>query len=301
MVGYLLVTAVIMFPMRANLEGWPVYFTLHVVGAALMILLGRASTIRWTVAAFARRTLPIFLAPFIYSEMAALNDLFFPQTYFDEVVVGWELSVFGENMALTLRDHWARGLLSEYLHFAYFSYYFLPLMLWGSLALQRRWRANEEFLTVLSLSFVTCMMWFLLFPVAGPYHHFGPADPEAMGRVFPPLVHSVIESGSSQGTAFPSSHVAVAGVVLLMALLRDRRRMGPVMIFLVPALALGAIYGGFHYAIDALVGAIWAVLATVVGLALFRRLRPETRIEPESNRSSNAEARSSVSGIQGSR
>jgi membrane-associated phospholipid phosphatase len=39
-------------------------------------------------------------------------------------------------------------------------------------------------------------------------------------------------------------------------------------------LALGAIYGGFHYAIDVLAGALLGAFLTLVGLAASARLTP---------------------------
>ena len=46
------------------------------------------------------------------------------------------------------------------------------------------------------------------------------------------------------------------------------------LVVLVPLLAAGAVYGGFHYLTDAIAGALWCALLVPLGLAFHRRLRP---------------------------
>jgi membrane-associated phospholipid phosphatase len=84
------------------------------------------------------------------------------------------------------------------------------------------------------------------------------------------LVHRILHAGSSIGTAFPSSHVAISTTALLQALRYDRF-VSVVLLVLVPSLALGAVYGGFHYAIDAVCGAVLALIMTPVSRWWWRR------------------------------
>ena len=78
------------------------------------------------------------------------------------------------------------------------------------------------------------------------------------------LTHRLLAEGSAWGTAFPSSHVAVALVAAWCAWCFVR----PLGFVLLPAavlLALGTVYGQFHYAVDAVAGA--ALAGLVIGLA----------------------------------
>jgi membrane-associated phospholipid phosphatase len=86
-------------------------------------------------------------------------------------------------------------------------------------------------------------------------------------------VERILRAGSSRGTAFPSSHVAVS-VAQTLALWQLARGVAPA---LAPAttvatvlLAAGAVYGGFHYAVDVLAGAL---VGAVTGLAGRARTR----------------------------
>jgi membrane-associated phospholipid phosphatase len=269
--AYLLLTGALIVPFHAHLAGWPVHLAVHLAGAAGLWALGRTARPLPRAVEVARRLLPLAVGPLLYGEVAALNDLVFGSRYFDGPVMRWEMALFGAQMAAHLRELLPSRALSEFLHFAYFSYYLIPVLLWVALAVRRRFDALDEYLTALGLTFVASMTWFVLFPVAGPFYTLVPPDPHAMGDVFPPLVHRVLHANASQGAAFPSSHVAVSGAVLIMAARHDRFSFA-ILAVLVPALAMGAVYGGFHYAVDAVAGAVWCAACAMVALPLHRRL-----------------------------
>ena len=111
------------------------------------------------------------------------------------------------------------------------------------------------------LSFYVCYTIFLLFPVAGPRYLFPPAQNPATATPIALFTRELLEAASSRGTAFPSSHVAAALVASLSAL-REWRPLGATLLPLAMLLALGTVYGQFHYAVDALAGA--AVAAVVM-------------------------------------
>jgi undecaprenyl-diphosphatase len=69
------------------------------------------------------------------------------------------------------------------------------------------------------------------------------------------LVLAVLVSGSSRGAAFPSSHAAVS-VAASVAALRFQPKVGAVVAFVTALLLVGAVYGGFHYGVDMIAGAV---------------------------------------------
>ena len=103
-----------------------------------------------------------------------------------------------------------------------------------------------------------CYICFILYPVAGPWYHSPHLDTASLGHFFPNVVQTVLERAASKGAAFPSSHVAVAVVIWLLAW-RFARRVFWILAAIVPALALGTVYGGFHYAVDAGAGLLVGV------------------------------------------
>src|SRR5690606_41529793 len=73
------------------------------------------------------------------------------------------------------------------------------------------------------------------------------------------LAHRILEAGSAQGAAFPSSHVAVAAAQTAMVA-RLLPRLSPLVAVLTVGLAAGAVYGGFHYATDVMAGFVLAAV-----------------------------------------
>jgi membrane-associated phospholipid phosphatase len=117
------------------------------------------------------------------------------------------------------------------------------------------------------LAFFTHYIFFIYFPVQGPRYLFPPPGGELANGYFYQLAHRVLEVGSAQGAAFPSSHVGVS-VAQTLVVWRYLPRLTPVFALLTLGLALGAIYGGFHYATDAAAG----ILLGAAAFALAPRL-----------------------------
>jgi membrane-associated phospholipid phosphatase len=171
----------------------------------------------------------------------------------------------------TLRALLPEKALSEYVHFSYFAYYFVPMTLAFWLYVTGTRAKFSRALTATLLAFLSCCMIYIIFPVVGPYHHFGHPPANSWPGVFGPLSHAIVERGSSLGTAFPSSHTAVAVCVWLTAW-RLSRPVFWVLALIVPALAFGTVYGGFHYAVDTMAGALLGAGAALFAPGLHSRL-----------------------------
>jgi membrane-associated phospholipid phosphatase len=112
------------------------------------------------------------------------------------------------------------------------------------------------------LVYAVCFLVFIMFPVEGPRYAWG-APTGVPGGAVRSFSLAVLERGSSRGTAFPSSHAAVAVAQSIVAL-RYQRRVGIVVSVTSVLLMIGAVYGGFHYAIDIVAGAAIGAVASVV-------------------------------------
>jgi len=199
--------------------------------------------------------LPILLIPLLYWELPFLSQLL-GQGYGDGWVRLLEGKVFPGDPSANMAGEYPWPFLSEGLHLAYLSYYPLivlpPLFLWikGSRSLFR------ESVFRLSLTFTICFVIYVLFPVEGPRYGGVPPVGIPAGDVRG-WVLAILESGSARGSAFPSSHVAVA-VTQSLFLLTRWKWVGIGALCLSIGLGVGAVYGGFHYGVDALAGAALA-------------------------------------------
>lgn len=259
---YLLVAYFIATGVMAALSGTTIGLSLagaHLVGVGFVFAVARLPFPSNGFLAFLRLAYPVAFTPLLYGELATLNQLVFPG-YFDLNVQAWEAALFGEQLSVVASEWYDALWYSEAIHFGYFSYYGLvPGGLIAVFLLKGDAALGRAAFTV-ALAFYICYLCFAVFPVAGPRYEFaGITGTPTEGAVFQ-LVHTILEGGSSKGTAFPSSHVA-ATVSAWLAVGRESRRTFLVMAPFVIALTWGTVYGRFHYGIDAGVGLLVAVVA----------------------------------------
>lgn len=246
---------------------WGVLLALHLLVIALGLPVASiavlANRLSGRVRRFVRSAadwLPLLLIPALYTELAVLNLSVHDGTYFDAIIIEWEQLLFGGQPS----REWAAAApflwLSEPLHAAYLSYYFIIFGPPFVLFLMGR---TEDFRTdvfVLLLAFFVHYVFFIYFPVQGPRYLFPPpGGVVATGPVYE-FAHRMLEAGSSRGAAFPSSHVGVSVAQTLLTI-RYLPRLAPLVALMTIGLALGAIYGGFHYATDVAAGVLLGVAA----------------------------------------
>ncbi len=176
----------------------------------------------------------------------------------DTLVQGWEETLFGTQPSLAWIRSFPSPAWSTLMHAAYLWYYAIlaaPLALWLG---GRRETARATLFAIMS-AFYLCYACFLAFPVAGPRYCFPIAENAATAVPVAALAHRLLRSGSAWGTAFPSSHVAAALVAAVCAW-RGWRPLGLVLLPAAVLLAIATVYCQFHYAVDALAGALLAAL-----------------------------------------
>lgn len=268
LVVYLGATGILLVMGRARVTppGFLMHFSvLAAIGAATWLPMAPRWLQRWA---------PLLVLLFLYAEMPMLIRAVGHSRFFDPVVMSWERTLFGSQAALEWSARWPSRVLSELLHGAYLCYYAIIVSVPAVLELRRRRAEFSEAVFALMLTFVTCFALYVLFPVAGP-RYLWPSPATATSGPLRTAVLYVLETGSSRGTAFPSSHVAVAVTQAILAVRYFGKR-GLWIAALGLGLALGAIYGGFHYATDVIAGGALGVITTFAGLALFAQLTRRT-------------------------
>ncbi len=270
-----LVTVVTLIALgRGRLEHWGWWLGAHLAALGAVILLRFVPRQGLPLLQMLRETYGLCLMPVVYGSVSRLNRILY-DGYFDDTVLRWDQRIFGTHLHEWLGFRYSWPPLSEFLHLAYILYILLVPTLALTLFFQRRFEALRAFATTQMLTMYGCYLIFIFFPVQGPWHTY-PHHVLPDHAFFPRLVHAMLEAGGSQGTAFPSSHVAGATTVVFMAF-RFSRRLGYVLTGFVVSIAVATVYGGFHYAIDATCGLIFGVAVALVGPRLhsflLRRIR----------------------------
>jgi membrane-associated phospholipid phosphatase len=205
--------------------------------------------------------LPLLALPVLYGAVPGTAIGVGP---FDATVQQWDRAIFGSDTARTFAGAAPWRPLSELLHAAYLSYYAIiygpPLLIYLRGDREAFWRMVLAF----TIAMVACFAIFCVVPVEGP-RYVWPAPARVPDGMFRRMVLAILEGGSSRGTAFPSSHQAIA-LAMGLSSMSWHRRLGLPVLALALLLGFGAVYGGFHYAVDMVAGA-------VVGLAAWLLVR----------------------------
>lgn len=178
-------------------------------------------------------------------------------TAHDATVQGWEQALFGVQVSRAWWQARPSAFWSWLLHASYFAYYVIVPAPAVWFALKRRTNDLRWYVFAVMATFVACYLWFIFFPVAGPYYEF--PRPAAWFTDNGParLVYATLARGSSYGAAFPSSHVA-ATVAAAAAAWRGSRALGVLLAVPTAMLTVAVVYCQMHYAVDALAGVAMA-------------------------------------------
>ena len=291
-IGYLLMTVVMMVIQWDMLQN------------AEEMIKGRIQFILVTLAVWGvYRLLPCRLTLFarIAVQMLFLS-WWYPDTYelnrtlpnLDHVFAGWEQALFGCQPALLFSQKVSWGWFSELMCMGYVSYF--PLM--AVLLLYYFVKRYEEFdkaAFVILASFFAYYVIYILLPVTGPQFYYLAAGTDKIAAgVFPDLgnwflthyermatpgwsdgiFHQVLnlahDAGERPTAAFPSSHVGITTIVVLLALhTRSRRLTGFILPFYI-LMCFATVYIYAHYAIDVLAGLATGVVFYFVTMKVYQ-------------------------------
>ena len=237
----------------------------------------------------------------ILGQMAFLG-WWYPDTYelnralpnLDHVFAGWEQSLFGCQPSLLFSQKVPYGWFSELMCLGYVSYF--PLMLITYLYyFFKRYQEFQMTAFVMLASFFAYYVVFVLLPVTGPQFYYLAVGTEKIATgIFPNLgdwflTHSermaapgwtdgfwyhlldlTHDAGERPTAAFPSSHVGVTTVVMLLALhTRSKGLIFTILPFYI-LMCLSTVYIYAHYAIDAIAGLVTGCMLYFLLLVLYK-------------------------------
>jgi len=238
----------------------------HVLVIALVCLVTRPGLGRFGT--IIREVYPVLILVALYGAIDVLNESRGTGVH-DYLVRRWEQWVFGEQVS---HEWWQRAPSSFWslvLHGSYLMYYViipLPLLVF---LLRGDQRALRRSVLMTVSAFLVCYLFFVFFPVAGPYYAFPRPDQRFLANPAAQAVYRILAGGSSYGAAFPSSHVA-ATIAATIAAWLGSRTLGILLTIPTLLLTVGVVYTQMHYGVDVIAG-IAVALAAVSAAALAER------------------------------
>eukprot|EP00736_Rhodelphis_marinus_P010999 Rmarinus@m.8226 len=205
-----------------------------------------------------------------YAQAGLINQVLHGNHTMDQQIQNAEEYLFHCQPSIDMAAHFHSLILGEYLHWCYFALFVIVIAYTALL-----WRTSREafLLTTGTLlcSYIVCFLLWFMCPVRGPYWEFGPIDPDKVGYFMPHVIHMLIDKGSAVGTATPSSHCLISTVVWVLSF-RVNKTVFALLALVIPGLWVSTVYGGFHYALDSLLGTVLGVVLASSAWWLCRRL-----------------------------
>ncbi len=258
------------------------------------MLWGRLRVLVMTIALWAvYRMIPCRITKMvrIIAQMALLA-WWYPDTYeinrmfpnLDHIFAGWEQDLFGCQPALLFAKTLPWAAVSELMSMGYFMYYPMIALVTFYYFFCRYYEAERAAFVMLA-SFFIYYLFYIYVPVVGPTFYFEAVGiseitkgifptlgdyfnthtnclptPGYTDGIFYQLVEDAKNAGERPTAAFPSSHVGVSTICMLLVWHAGNRKMLYVMLPFYIFLCLATVYIQAHYLIDAIAGLISAVV-----------------------------------------
>ena len=280
----------------AEVPPWPQLLSIH-AGILIMMLIIPPRGASWEARTwprlwlrvahqfvrFVRYAYPLALALFFFEEGQFTVNMIFPDTpyWFEPYLYAADRAVFG-GLPGHLMAPWVNPLLTEVMHFFYWSYYII--LIGGVAVAYVGWERKEplrlpaegfdETITSLTTAFILAFLFYPWLAARGPWE--SPATMEGLppldGWVFTWVMDRIIEHGAVSGNCFPSDHVAGAwAIVFGLAWTRGHRRTVYLFTFLSLGMTFACVYTRYHHAVDMPAGFACGLLGALVGGSLVRR------------------------------
>ena len=214
-----------------------------------------------------RNIYPVLFAGYFYTETVHYNKLFFDNL--DPLFIKFDQWVFGFQPSLEFSAYFSNSWFTEIMYFGYFSFYFIILGFIFAMCFKCKALFLENMFKV-TFSLLFFYFIFAIFPSAGPQFYFELPERAVPtnGYIFQRIMHA-IQAGAEQPTgAFPSSHVGVTVVILLLA-----RKSVPlfynICLPITFILILSTVYIKAHYAVDAIFGVLIAPIIVYLAAVMY--------------------------------
>ena len=225
-----------------------------VIVLAVFVLLAIGEKTQSKIIHLVRNVYPLILSGYFYQETAFYNKFLFSN--FDPLLEKMDFALFGFQPSLIFSERFSNLLFSELMYFGYFSFYLLII----SLVLVFYFFKNKKFVETVfyfTASFYLFYLFFAFFPSAGPQFYYSSPEnilPEAY--FFDKIMHFIQVVGEQPTGAFPSSHVGIS-IIFLVLIRKVSVSVFWISMPIVFLLILATVYIKAHFVVDVICGILF--------------------------------------------
>lgn len=272
--------------------------------AARLLTLGFISLLAYSDSKYTIK----LIEPTRYVFLGAMLSVWYPETYeinkvilnFDYLLANLEQYFFHFQPALTFSQLYPQHWVSELFNMGYFSYY--PMMIGTCIYFYYKNKSYFEFFFFsLLFAFFCYYTIYIFFPTAGPQYYFPAVGFENIQTgIFPKLGHyfqthqsiivsthnhgfffQLVESAQQAGerptAAFPSSHVGISSLIMILTYSNRSYILLALLFPFYLALVGATVYIQAHYAIDVVAGWITAILFYYISKVVYVQFKEQSK------------------------
>jgi membrane-associated phospholipid phosphatase len=235
-----------------------------VIGALSIIFIN--SKLNSSIFNLLRNTYPVLFSGYFYSETVFYNKVFFEN--FDPLLIHLDQAIFGFQPSVLFSEYFSHPIFAEIMYIGYFSFYLLIIGFIIALYVKKDALFTENIFKF-TASFFIFYLFFGIFPSEGPQFYFDSPDKELpVAYLFDTIMHFIQAHGEQPTAAFPSSHVGLS-IIILMLSKKSIPMFYRISLPFVVLLILSTVYIKAHYAVDVIGGIIIAPIIVYLATLLF--------------------------------
>ena len=217
-----------------------------------------------------------FYGPY-FADVILLSQAVWGPLSLDWLFAGIEKAVFGFQPALAFSRAFSHlPWVNELFFIGYFSYYLILTTGFWIMFLHGQDEAARRAVFITITAFALLYVWYVFFPVQGPKYFFESLNTswygEFEGYVFVPLMRAIFNRMTLAGAAFPSSHVAI-GLIAVLLLRPHLPRLFRLYLAIFVLLCVSTVYIYAHYVVDVVAGLAVAPVLLWAAKRLYRRVQ----------------------------
>lgn len=256
-----------------RLPTWWLYVLLDAGVITLVYLLARFASTRSHFWKLLHGFYMMIGIPIAFKQFYWIVPLVHPMDY-DQALIAIDRFLFFGTDPTRWMYQFAHPVLTEILQLAYGSFYFLPLILAVDLYRKKRMAAFRIVFLTIILGFYLSYLGYVAVPAIGPrftLHDFATTDTELPGVFATQFLRDYTNTGESippgtddparkvQRDVFPSGHTQMTLLTIFLAFRYRARTRWPLGI-VGSLLVIATVYMRYHYVVDLIGGALFAVL-----------------------------------------
>ncbi len=266
--SYLLITSILLlFSYNESADYLRLFLIRLIIFTAIILLIYFNYKVKSKVIYLLRNVYPIILSGYFYSETVFYNKLFFNNL--DDYFIKLDALIFGFQPSIFFSEYFSSKIFSELMYFGYFS--FFPLII--AFTLFFYFKKKKHFIEMVFKLSVSMFLFYFIFgfiPSSGPQFYFQhPNNTLPSAFYFDKIMQFIQEKAEQPTGAFPSSHVGISFIVLLLAKKRDAFFFYTAIPF-VFILILSTVYIKAHYFVDIIGGLLIAPIILYLASFLYK-------------------------------